>query len=506
MYRKNLNAIVGLGMFTFAFACGSNDQQSGSGSAAANDGGAPASGGSGDTGGNESGGSPEASGGNTPTGGADETGGKANGGASSTGGATATGVANATGGRSKNGGASSTGGATATGGANATGGRSKSGGASGGTTTTGGAGGSGDTSVTGGNKATGGVSSTGTSNASGYESWVWPYNANDGWPPQVKAIDDHAASFTHISPTLYTLNYSGAAYSSGLAHYVTCSDPCGCSDAGSNNFGKFSGLTGSSASLNNTTITTQSFTTWAHGRGLNVVPAIYGGAGNCGNDTSLEAILCNGSTTACTAQTNFVNAMVAELMSNGYDGYNFDWETTAVAGSYAKAFVAFVNAFKAALVSAGAPNALVTADALDNNMAGTYCSGNSGFIDLSLLRDSSIDRVILEDYYQPLGTATLTCPNKAATSSSPLTCDETMTGELALMCPPNLNYDKAVIGLEASSDGTNPFAGAALAAMKSYGFTKVAVWPQYPFMNTTGMTSADATATWYGLLQSFITP
>jgi hypothetical protein len=370
----------------------------------------------------------------------------------------------------------------------------------------GGASGSGGGSANGGNQTSGGVSSTGTSSANGYESWVWPYNSNDGWPPQIKGIDDHASSFTHLSPTFYTLNYSGAAYSSGLAHYVTCSDPCGCSDAGSNDFGKFSGLSGASASLNNTTITTQSFTTWAHGRGLKVVPAIYGGAGNCGNDTSLEAILCSGSTAACAAQTAFINAMVTELVSNGYDGYNFDWETTDVAGSYAKAFVAFVNAFKSALVNAGVPNALVTADALDNNMAGTYCSGSDGFIDLSLLKDSSIDRVILEDYYQPLGTATTSCPNTAATNSSPLACDETMTGELALMCPPNLNYDKAVIGLEASSDGTNPFAGAALAAMKSYGFTKVAVWPQYPFMNTTGMTSADATTTWYGLLRSFITP
>lgn len=351
-----------------------------------------------------------------------------------------------------------------------------------------------------------GGSAGGTSSSNVYESWVWPYNADNGWPPQVKAIDDNAASFTHLSPTLYTVNYSGAAYASGVAHYVTCSDPCGCSDAGTNNFGTFSGLTGVSSSFNSTTITTQSFTTWAHGRGLKVVPAIYGGAGNCGNDTSIQAILCSGSTTACTAQANFISSMVTELVNNGYDGYNMDWETSNVGSSYAHAFVSFVNEFKAALTSAGAPNALVTADALDNNMAGTYCSGNDGFIDLSLLKASSIDRVILEDYYQPLGTATTSCPNTPATTASPLACNETMSAELALMCPPNLNYDKAVIGLEAASDGTNPFAGAALSATKSYGFTKVAVWPQYPFMNTTGMTAADATSTWYGLLKSFITP
>jgi hypothetical protein len=397
-------------------------------------------------------------------------------------------------------GGASAGGLTGSGGNPVTGSETESGG----TTTTDGVTAAGGRLGTGGSTGTGAGGGSGTAVCAGCESWVWPYNSNDGWPPQIKAMDDHAASFTHLSPTFYTVNYGSAAYASGVAHYVTCSDPCGCSDIGTNNFGKFTGLTGASSSFNNTTITTQTFTTWAHGRGLKVVPAIYGGAGNCGTDTSIDAILCKGSTTVCSAQTNFIDSMVTELVSNGYDGYNIDWETKAVAGSYARAFVSFVNAFKAALISAGAPDALVTVDALDNNMAGTYCSGNNGFIDLSLLKDSSIDRVILEDYYQPLGTATTSCPNTPLSSSSPLACSETMTAQLALMCPPNLSYDKAVIGLMTASSATNPFAGAALSAMKSYGFTKVAVWPQYPFMNTTGMSPTDAASTWYGLLQSFI--
>ena len=49
--------------------------------------------------------------------------------------------------------------------------------------------------------------------------------------------------------------------------------------------------------------------------------------------------------------------------------------------------------------------------------------------------------------------------------------------------------------------GTNGIAGAAFSAIESYGFTCVAVWPQSPFMDDTGIVPAGDD--WYALLESF---
>jgi hypothetical protein len=219
--------------------------------------------------------------------------------------------------------------------------------------------------------------------------------------------------------------------------------------------------------------------------------------------------------------------MVAELLANDYDGYNFDWELgSAVGSSYAPAFVTLVDAFKAALVTAGRPEALVTADVIVSNVNGTWCSGNSGYLDFGLLQASSIDRVIIEDYsgnYQTAGwTVPATCGSPpinyygsaVLSSASPSSCDYTFTGMMIMMCPANLgatmslNAKKAVIGMMPSINGTNPVAGKAMAALQSYGFTKVAVWPQYDdnanqFMSTSGI--VPATADWYSLLLGFLT-
>ena len=79
------------------------------------------------------------------------------------------------------------------------------------------------------------------------------------------AIEAHKASFTHLSPTFYTMNLS-TTYASGMAFYVTCGGSI-CSSNGANDFGTWSGAT----------LTTQVFTAWAHGLGLKVVLSGLGG-------------------------------------------------------------------------------------------------------------------------------------------------------------------------------------------------------------------------------------
>jgi len=363
--------------------------------------------------------------------------------------------------------------------------------------------------------------------ASANESWIWPYNTNTGWPPEIAAIDSNVNSFTHLSPTFYDLNYA-APYLSGVPYYVTCAGGVSaCTANGPNNFGTFTGLSGSSSSYNGQTITTQSFTSWAHSRGFKVVPLIYAGSANGGVDTSVQAILCGGNgASGCPAQTNLIGSLVNELVSNNFDGWNFDWEMgSSVGSSYATSFVAFVNALKSALAAAGRSNALVTLDVIVSNINGTYCSGNSGFADFGLLAASSIDRVIIEDYvgtFQTAGwTVPASCPSPLKnyygsallSTSSPAGCDYSFTGMMIMMCTPNLgasptlDFGKAVVGLMPSVNGSNPIAGQAMQALASYGFTKVAVWPQYDnntyqFMSTDGI--EPPTATWYSLLSTFL--
>jgi hypothetical protein len=342
-------------------------------------------------------------------------------------------------------------------------------------------------------------------------------------------LASHAGSFTHLSPTFYDINYT-TTYVSGVPYYVTCTPgACGCTTNGANDFGKFSGLTGASSSYNGQTITTHSFTSWAHSLGFKVVPAIYGGAGNCGVDSSIQAILCGGNgASGCTAQTNFISSLVSELSDNGYDGWNFDWETggTGKMGkSYASSYVAFLNALKAALVSAGHPDALVTIDVIVSDINGTYCSSNDGFADFGLLAASSVDRVIIENYVGTFQSAGWTVPTRCETplknvhgsavlsSSNPVGCDYSFTGMMIMMCPPNLgatqalDFEKAVVGLMPGVNGTNPIAGQAMEYLASYGFTKVAVWPQFDdmdhsFLSTKGI--VPASADWHTLLANFL--
>ena len=321
------------------------------------------------------------------------------------------------------------------------------------------------------------VTVTAAGTAPARESWVWVYA---DYANVLDAIGAHKASFTHVSPTFYTVNYG---YQSGVAWYSNCPNMSNCSANGTNSF---NGLT------------TRQFTDRVAALGLVTVPLIYGGAGNAGTDTGIQNILDN----LNGAGDAFVAAMAAEAVANGYGGYNIDWETGgAINDAYAGKFVAFVDKFKAALAPHGMS---LSVDAIVSDIDGSWCSGNHGYMDFPKLAASSVDRIMIEDYTSRFGTATTSCQNTVLSNTSPALCDFTFTGMLNMMCSPNLPLDKAVIGLEANPTNTNLIAGAAFSTIRSYGFTRVAVWPQQPFMNATGIQPAGAT--WYGLLQGFLAP
>jgi len=315
--------------------------------------------------------------------------------------------------------------------------------------------------------------------ASGNESWVWVY---DDYADEMTTNVKNKASFTHVSPAFYSLNYD---YTSGVAYYASCPTDNSDSNCTGNGTNSFNG------------VTTKQFTAQATAAGLETIALIYAGSQNAGSDTGVQNILDNTSG----AGTSFISAMTTEAVNNGYSGYNLDWEMGGpIDDSYAAKFVTFVNNFKTALSPHGMS---LSVDAIVSNINGTNCSGNNGYLDFGLLATSSIDRILIEDYINTLGTATTSCQKVTLSSSNPPDCDYTLTGMLNMMCAPNLPLDKAVIGLDADPSSTNPIAGSAFAAVQSYGFTRVAVWPQDPFMNTQSMTPAKDT--WYALLQTFLT-
>lgn len=314
------------------------------------------------------------------------------------------------------------------------------------------------------------------------------YNTGNGTPyvTAVSTIGANVGSFTHVSPDFYTVNY---AYASGVAYYSNCpttTDPATgnpvCTGNGTNAFD---------------TYTTASMTSAINGLGLATVPLIYGGASNNGVDTGVQNILNNTNG----AQTSFISSMVQEAQTNGYAGYNLDWEVgSGVDDTYAQSFVTFVNAFKAAL----APLTL-SIDAINSNIEGTYCSGNDGYLDFTLLSASSVDRFMFEDYESTFGTTSASCQTLTLSSSQPTSCPSDFTSYLNLMCS-NLPAQMVVIGVISYSQGTNPFAGQAVSEMQSYGMDKIAVWPEqesgYPFLSGNGFVATQSS--WYQLLASFL--
>jgi hypothetical protein len=309
------------------------------------------------------------------------------------------------------------------------------------------------------------------------------------YPASLTAIAANVGSFTHISPTLYTVNY---AYASGVAYYSNCDGSPSCTDSGTNSF---DGLT------------TAQIASQINGLGLATVPLIYGGAGNNGVDTGVQNILNN----TAGAQTSFITSMVQEAVTNGYAGYNLDWEVgSGVDATYATSFVSFVNAFQSALAAQGMT---LSADAVASNINGTWCSSNDGYLDFGQLSTSSLDRLIIEDYTASYGTSYTSCQSVILSAANPVSCplntggtDVTFTGLLNFMCS-NLPAGMVVIGLQTDSTNTNGFAGQAISTLQAYGMDKVAVWPEqegtYPYLSSQGLVATQAD--WYAVLAAFLT-
>ena len=205
--------------------------------------------------------------------------------------------------------------------------------------------------------------------------------------------------------------------------------------------------------------------------------------------------------------------MVAEAAANNYSGYNLDWELghgdgAPVGSEHAASFVAFANKFKAQLGG----GLLLSIDIINSNIDGTYCSNNNAYLDFEQLAASSIDRFIMEDYTAKPGGASSSCQIEPLNHSAPVGCDNSFTGQLNLVCSGGLPADKVVIGLLASSTGSNPIVGHAMTQLESYGFTKVAVFPEaeqsgdYTFLSSNGLvTGLDADQSdWFNVLRQFL--
>jgi hypothetical protein len=193
---------------------------------------------------------------------------------------------------------------------------------------------------------------------------------------------------------------------------------------------------------------------------------MYAGAGNSGVDTGIQNILSNDTT-----QKNFIDAMVQEAVTKGYDGYNLDWEVQGTTyNPYGPELVKFLTAFTAALHQHNMISSFDTAGWYTNECAG------DGLVKLSEI-GNSVDQMIMEDYagtFQADG-------NKLGTACAPVksaNCDNDFVGELNTMC--NLPPGVGNIGLMSpygNEASTNPFLDKAMLSIQAYGFRAVSLWP-----------------------------
>jgi hypothetical protein len=283
--------------------------------------------------------------------------------------------------------------------------------------------------------------------------WIWLDYQN-----ALNGVTAHAKSFTHVSPAFYQVNYD---YQSGIAKQVNEND-------------NYDGLS------------TQQFTKKAHDAGLKVVPLIYGGAGNSGTDNGIHNMLDNADVGKA-----FIDSMIGEAMTKGYDGYNIDWEFGPTTYSaYGTKLENFFVQLKQALNQHGM---ILTVD-----LAGFYikqcgASGGDGVIDVTRIADK-MDLAIIEDYPGSLGNGAKMC---AGNVNNPA-CDGNFIQQAEVMC--GLPATVADIGL--ISPGQNTFAPDALNAVTQMGFHHVAIWPDdQVFLKADGMPN---NGTWYSVLADFM--
>ncbi len=272
--------------------------------------------------------------------------------------------------------------------------------------------------------------------------WIWRNYAD-----HLDTVIAHASSFTHVSPALYQVNYD---YQSGPARLLPGSDD-------------FDGLTAAEICRR------------AHDAQLRCEPLVYAGAGNSGTDLGIHHILDD---SPAGAQRSFIDGMIAEAESNGFDGFNLDWEVDGGStnhADYGDKWVAFLKAFKTALNAKGMT---LSIDLGTWYIRQSECSGGGGVADLTTLGDA-VDVAIIMAYTNTLGPAADACPDPVAT---PVACDNQMAGQLALMCL----LPRATVAIGLIDPGTAPIADDALAAIGRYGFRAVALWPDDdPFLGGT---------------------
>jgi hypothetical protein len=309
--------------------------------------------------------------------------------------------------------------------------------------------------------------------------WAWVNLADT-----LAVIKPQAASFTHVSPLIYDVNY---AYTSGVAEFWN---------------------TPSGADLFQDGLTSVTITQRIHAMGLNSLPVIMAGAANSGTDQGIQTILTNP-----TVQASFISSMVTEATTKNYDGYNLDWEMSQSGTPYATygaQLISFLASFKSALHGAGM---ILTFDVVDFNVLQSNCSGGIGPVDLTQL-GPVVDLAIVEDYNSTFGTASSTCP---ATLPDPLLCNETFMDDLNFMCA-YLPANVVSIGMNACSTtvpscggGTNTIAPEALSAIEGYGIKSVAIFPEgnsdgpsggYAIYDPNGITPTGTT--WFSLLSGFL--
>ena len=360
---------------------------------------------------------------------------------------------------------SSSAGQTASAGVPGVGGASSGGGGAGGAgSNAGGMSGGGAGGASGGMSGSAGAAQAGAGGMSNFNQpgkqsliWVWLDYKNS-----INTVIQNKASFTHVSPALYNLNYD---YQSDTPHQVNDND-------------NYDGLS------------TKQMSDTIHAAGLKIQPLMYAGAGNGGTDQGIQNVLNGG-----TAQQNFITSMVAECVAKNYDGINLDWEVQGTNfDQYGTKLITFLTAFTAAM---HAKNMAVTFD-----LGGWYtrqCGDNNALVDLSLV-GHSVDQMIMEDY-----TGTYGDKNAKACPANPgnANCDAGYTQELDVMCSlPKSVVNIGLISPEGGNGGTNPFAADALAALDSYGFTAVSLWPDDGnFINNNNVQNGS---TWYKLLAAWL--
>jgi hypothetical protein len=302
--------------------------------------------------------------------------------------------------------------------------------------------------------------------------WVWM-----DYPQSLAAVAANASSFTHVSPSLYDVNYD---YASGVAEMQSDDGP-----------DSFDGL--SSAQI----------ATQIHAAGMKCIPLIQGGAANTGTDQGIQNII--GDSPKGT-QAAFISSMVQEAVTKGYDGYSLDWE---VGGStdyatYGAGFVSFLGAFQAALHQDQMQLTLIVGDWFVEQ---SNCSGGTGLVDLAGVAPN-VDQVIVMDYMTTLGTPPAAC---TASVSNPQNCGNDFGSDMNLMCA-YVPEAKINIGFDSDpSAGNNGIAGACVSATQVSGISAVSIWPEYntagangsyAFCDTTNISPAGAT--WFGLLAGFV--